>query len=51
MHRQLSETMIQMQSWALEVPTLFTFRSGNEMQGEGLHYSLLVSRALSLSIC
>lgn len=36
MHRQLSETMIQTQSWALEVSKLFTFTSGKNMQGESL---------------
>lgn len=43
MHRQLSETKVQIQSWALEVPKLFTFRTGKDMQGEDLCYSLPVS--------
>lgn len=43
MHGQLSQTMIQIQSWTLEVPKVFTFRSGKDVQGEDLCYSFLVS--------
>lgn len=42
-HRQPSAAVIQTQSWALEVPKLFTFRRGKDVQGKGLHFSFLDS--------
>lgn len=42
-HRQPSAAVIQTQSWALEVPKLFTFGRGKDVQGKGLHFSFLDS--------
>lgn len=47
-HRQPSAAMIQTQSWAMEVPKLFTSRRGKDVQGKGFHLSFLNSCVSSL---